>query len=240
MWRLCAFLLGLAGSATAAEITAPCTDARFAEPTTRYAHCVLGDCAEWGSLIVTNAAGQDISFDLPADRVFEDLAPRCASIDGKGTPAIIVIESQADSGAQLAAYGLNPDGTAVQKIAATPHIGQSNRWLAPIGIADFNGDGQKDMAYIDRPHLAKTLRVVTLDGDRLVEIANARGFTNHRIGEDFISGGVRDCGQGPEMVTVDASWRNVMITRMRAGRIEAAIHSPYEGQDTLIAALDCL
>jgi hypothetical protein len=47
----------------------------------------------------------------------------------------------------------------VRLLAATPHIGSANRWLAPIGAADLDGDGRVEIAYVDRPHLARTLRI---------------------------------------------------------------------------------
>ena len=98
-------------------------------------------------------------------------------------------------------------------IAATPYIGRSNRWLASIGIADFNGDGDIDIAYIDRPHLAKTLRVRTHKNGKLTEAANITGLSNHRIGDSFISGGIRTCGETPEMITADAAWKSIISTR---------------------------
>jgi hypothetical protein len=77
-------------------------------------------------------------------------------------------------------------------------IGQRNRWLAPIGAADLDGDGRVEIAYVDRPHLARTLRVWrSRPGGTLTEIATATGLTNHRIGEAFITGGIRDARRGP-------------------------------------------
>ena len=136
-------------------------------------------------------------------------------------------ESHQNLGAQLAIYRPDPDNRTFELIATTPYIGRRNRWLAPVGVADFNGDGQMDIAYVDRPHLARTLRVWSfvpggLAGTgELREIASAGGFSNHRIGEDFITGGVRDCGAGPEMVLADAGWTSVMVARMVDGVIEA-------------------
>ncbi len=74
-----------------------------------------------------------------------------------------------------------------------------------------------ELAYIDRPHLARTLRVWRIGYDArgdatLTEVAALPGLTNHRIGEDFITGGQRDCGNGPEMLTANADWSRVMAT----------------------------
>ena len=70
-----------------------------------------------------------------------------------------------------------------------------------------------EIAYIDRPHLAKRLRIWRFTNGALEHVIDAQGLTNHRIGEDFITGGIRDCGDGPEMLVADANWRNVMAVR---------------------------
>ena len=44
-----------------------------------------------------------------------------------------------------------------------------------------------------------------VEGDRVVEIARQAGLTNHRIGEDFITSGLRDCGAGAEVVLANAA-----------------------------------
>ncbi|MEM9318444.1 MAG: VCBS repeat-containing protein [Pseudomonadota bacterium] len=208
----------------------------YEEPTTRYAHGVLGDAIEAGALVAqlddfpNCITGRIV---LPQAQVFEDIAPRLADLDGDGHAEIVVVQSSASDGAQLAIYGLTPDGDGLELRAATPPIGRANRWLAPVGIADFNGDGQIDIAYVDRPHLARTLRIWSyvpggLTGQaQLREIANAAGFSNHRIGEDFITGGVRDCGAGPEMVLADANWQTVQVARLSGGAIIASATAPF-------------
>jgi hypothetical protein len=199
-------------------------------PTDRYDHGVLGDALEWGGLLLTMTncpmCGRipepyTVTITLPATRVFEDVEVRLADLTGDQRQEVIVVESDLDLGASLAIYG--PEG----KIAATPFIGQRNRWLAPAGIADFDGDGRVEIAYVDRPHLLGELVFVRLEGDQLVETQRLPGLTNHRIGEDFISGGVRECGQGAELILASKDWSRVM--RVRAGVVEDLGPMPPEG-----------
>lgn len=203
------------------------TRAWFDGPTRRYPHGVLDDDIEAGELwaeVPTSTGCARLSVILPETRVFEDLAPRLADLDGDGRAEIVVVESDRNLGARLAVYG----GTdRLDLLAATPFIGQPNRWLAPVGIADLDGDGAMDIAYIDRPHLARTLRIWRYSDGTLTEIAALEGLTNHRIGEDFISGGIRHCGQGPQIVTADANWTSVMITTLAAGRLTTTATAPY-------------
>ncbi|MFD1509069.1 FG-GAP repeat domain-containing protein [Lacimonas salitolerans] len=224
-----AALLLWAGAATAQTIT----QAEYTDPTTRYAHGVLGDAVEWGALRLTLSDGRHLVMTLPDTLVFEDTSPRLADLDGDGRPEVVVVESSLTAGARLAVYG--PAG----RIAATPHIGTRNRWLAPVGVADLDGDGRVELAYVDRPHLANRLRVWRYDAGTLTHLADADGLTNHKIGWDFIPGGIRDCGTGPQMITADAGWQQVMATQFDGTRLISQPIAPYTAPRDLDAALSC-
>jgi len=225
-----AALLALIATSAAAE---PITAARFTDPTERYTHGILGDALEWGGLKLTLADGTARQITLPRDHVYEDTAPRLADVTGDGSPEVIVVETDVNFGAALAIYG------AEGKLAETPHIGQSNRWLAPIGIADLDGDGAVEIAYIDRPHLARVLRVWRYKDGGLTDIARLEGLTNHRIGERNISGGIRDCGAGPEMVVANADWSQIVAVSMQEGVLRQRVVGPHQGPDSFAAALTC-
>jgi len=222
--------LGLAGAA-AAE---PVVGATFEGPTDRYGHGVLGDAIEFGELVIetedwSNRTRYRVT--LPVDHVFEDLEPRLWDITGDGEPEVVVIETDMALGGSLAVY----DQTG--KIAETPHIGRPNRWLAPVGAADFDGDGRIEVAFVDRPHLAKTLRVFEWDGTALVLDTEIVGLTNHRIGDAFISSGVRDCGDGAAMVMADADWSDLMVVSF--GGVWEVRSLGFYSHERLAAALEC-
>ena len=227
---LAAVALALIGTSTAAETI---TAARFTGPTERYTHGILGDALEWGGLKLTLADGTVRQFDLPRDHVFEDTAPRLADVTGDGAPEVIVVETDVNRGGALAIYA------AQGKLAETPHIGQSNRWLAPIGATDLDGDGAVEIAYIDKPHLARVLRVWRYADGALTEVASAEGLTNHRIGEREISGGIRDCGAGPEMIVANADWSQIVAVTLTEGALRKRVLGPHRGPDSFAAALTC-
>jgi hypothetical protein len=228
--------LGLAGTALAEVVTDEIAGAGFRGETDAYQHCILGDCIEWSALEIigraTDGALTSRVFEAGAGFVFEDTGVRFWDVTGDGQFEVVVILTSLTLGASLAVY--NADG----RIAQTPHIGQTRRWLAPVGAADFDGDGRIEVAFVDRPHLAKTLRVFEWNGAGLVLDAELGGLTNHRIGENFISGGVRDCGAGPEMVTADSDWSDLMVTRMDSGTLAARSLGGVTPEQ-LAAALDC-
>ncbi len=239
-----AILMALIATTGAAETI---TAARFADPTLRYAHGVLGDSQEWGALeidatVVSAANGRDrppllrkttYIFRLPLDHVFEDITPRLADVTGDGLPEVLVIETDVRQGGALAIYDSRG------KIAETPHIGRTHRWLAPLGAADLDGDGIIEIAYIDRPHLARTLRIWRFENNTLTHVADQPGLTNHRIGEDHISGGIRHCGGPPEIITVNPDWTRLIASTLSNVRITTRDISPHTGPASFTAALAC-
>ncbi|MBV6658846.1 MAG: hypothetical protein KI785_13875, partial [Devosiaceae bacterium] len=56
----------------------------YEAPTRRYAHAILGDAIEAGTLAVRTRAGATLRFVLPDNEVFEDRTPRLVDLDGDG------------------------------------------------------------------------------------------------------------------------------------------------------------
>jgi hypothetical protein len=156
------------------------TAAWLAAPTDRYRHGVLGDELEAARLVVETRAGKRLQVDLPPTRVFEDLEPRLADVDGDSRDEIIVVESDTASGASLAVYGIVDDR--LVRIAATPFLGRPNRWLNPLGVGDFDGDGSPDITLVATPHIGGILRLYRFSRPALSLFAAYPGVSTHRIG----------------------------------------------------------
>ena len=216
----------------AADTPPPLLGAAYAEPTTRYPHGALGDETEWGALVLQHGGGS-VTIRLGPDSVFEDTAPRLVDLDGDGRDEVMVVESHQTLGARLAVY--DRDGL----IAATPHIGQRFRWLAPLGAADLDGDGRVEIAYVDRPHLARILRVWRLEAGALREVASLGDVTNHRFGAPEISGGIRRCDGPPEIIAASADWRSLLAIRLIDGTLSARVLSSDTSPHGFAAALSC-
>lgn len=114
--------------------------------------------------------------------MFEDTAPRLTDLDGDGAPEVVTVVSTFAQGARLQIWALRDTG--LTPVAATSLIGTRHRWLAIAGVADLDGDGRMNIAYVDRPHLARVLRVVSVwrrgDDWHITPVAQAPGHTNHR------------------------------------------------------------
>lgn len=104
-----------------------------------------------------------------------------ADIDGDGRDEAWVVRADAWDGARLEGYGLE-NGKLIRRYEG-PAIGLGFRWLNPIGIGDFDGDGANEAAYIETPHIGGVLTVLRPKGDKLDIVARAiTAYSTHKIG----------------------------------------------------------
>lgn len=175
--------------------------AEYQDDLDTYPHRIMGGIREKDSLYVLTENAQPFKLSLSASNpghVFEDVKPIIGDVDGDGRNDVAVIETSLTKGASLAVYSLRNNN--LVKIAQTDFIGRKNRWFAQMGIGDYNKDGRPDIAFVDRPHLARTLRIFTYRNGSLEQIAAGRGVTNHAIGDETIWGGTRTCKGRDELV----------------------------------------
>jgi hypothetical protein len=189
-------------------------------PTQRYPHGALGSLTHAASLHVlarTAGAGlQERVYTLPMRRVFEDRVPRLADIDGDGRDEIILVEADAFEGAAMVVFGLRTPGTGAASSAAPapllltelargPNAGSAFRWLNPVGVADFDGDGQLDIASVITPHVGGVLTLYHYRPPRLEPYARAMDVSNHRMGmlEQRLAVIVEQAGHRPTIVLPD-------------------------------------
>ncbi len=159
----------------------------LAQPTSRYDHGILGDKIEAGSLIIETREGKRQEVKLDDDAVFEDLKPRLADLDGNGHDDIVVVKSYLKLGSALAVIAERRGH--YQIVAETPPLGGPHRWLDPVGIADFTGDGKLDIALVRQPHVIGMLELWNWTGNALHKVAELPDTTNHIAGTRAIDMG---------------------------------------------------
>jgi hypothetical protein len=202
-------------------------------PTTRYGHGVLGDGIEAGSVSAVLQDGRTVTFSLPEDSVFEDRYPRLIDINGDGKDEILLVRSYLDRGAALVV--LAPTGNHLEIIAEAPAIGLTHRWLNPVGMGDFDGDGINELAAVITPHIGGTLQLYEKRGNRLVEDTSAYGFSNHQMGSRNLGlSAIADLnGDGlPEIVLPDASRDNLRAVSFDKGKFKELFRVPLNGDIT--------
>lgn len=156
------------------------------EPTDRYRHGVLGDAIEAGAMAVGPQngvmAGAAIHR-LDEAEVFEDTHLRFVELDEDPRPEVMVVISHARTGASLALFDVSADHPPrLGLLARTPPIGRPNRWLNPLGVADFDGDGVLEVALVRTPHIGGILQVWTYRDGALSKDDERPGISTHRLG----------------------------------------------------------
>ncbi|QKV18896.1 hypothetical protein [Oricola thermophila] len=155
-------------------------NAWYGQPTERYAHGVLGDATEGGSLVVVTDEREKLEFVLPETQVFEDITPRIRDLDGDGRNEVIAIRSSQTGGAAVALYGIR-EGELVE-LGAGSENGSPNRWTNIAGIIG-NDDGTATVYAVRTPHIGGRLFSLTFaDGNVSESDTLATDVSNHVIG----------------------------------------------------------
>ena len=189
-------------------------------PTARYPHAALGSPVHAASLhvLVSGASGavQELVYQLPLHRVFEDRMPRLVDLDADGRDEIILVEADALRGAAVVVFGLRAapqpraatgadSRRALSEVARSPYAGGTFRWLNPVGVADFDGDGKPDIASVITPHVGGILTLYHFRPPRLDAYAKAMDVSNHRMGalEQQLAVVIERPGNRPTIVVPD-------------------------------------
>jgi len=186
-------------------------------------------------LAVNLANGRQLEFQLDKRSVFEDRTPRLVDLDGDGKNEIIVIRSSLSQGSSVAVLGIL-DQKLVNLTNSQP-IGRSNRWLNIVAAADFNGNGNVEIAWVETPHIGGTLKVARLARTaktyQLKIIGQLYGFSNHQIGSrqmmmsvtfDWNGDGIND------IILPDAKRQTILVVTMVAGKLKVIDRMAVTGQ----------
>ena len=152
----------------------------YSNPTSRYAHGVLGDAFEAGGITLVETQPEQMVtavIPIPKPSVGEGIAPIWADLTGDGEREIIVTLSNADQGAQIVLFN-----QAGEQIAAGPPIGRGSRWRHQLAVAPFAPDGSLELAAVLTPHIGGVVEFYRLEADGLKIVAQLPGYTSHVLG----------------------------------------------------------
>ncbi len=175
------------------------SEAWLSHPTKRYQHFVLGSNYEAGTLNIRTKEGATLSYSLTKESVFEDRIVRLHDLDNDGKDELIVVRAYLKGGAALAVFGLRAGKIA--HLAETPDMGHPFGWLNPAGIADFDGDGVTEIAFVRKPHVLGQLELWEYKNGKLTLDKTLSNTSNHSIGSvqlglsmvyDFNGDGLKD------------------------------------------------
>jgi len=152
----------------------------LANPSQRYRHAIFERPGNATSVRALTAAGTELRYSAPPDAVIEDRLPRL--VQAWGEDAVLTVQSTIHAGAAVLVLGIA--GDRLQQLAESAPIGTPQRWLNPIGVADFDGNGVPEVAAVVTPHIGGSLTLYRRDGHRLIVAYSESGFSNHAIGTD--------------------------------------------------------
>lgn len=186
------FLASLAAScgslASAAPPAPPRIERAWFGPADRvHGHDALGVGRYPGRVhaIVRDSERQHVvHLELAKDAAFEDGLIRLADLDADSSPELVQVTASRLAGAAITVLGVERRGgvPVLLERARSPSVGPG-RWLNPIGMADFHGDGQQAVAAVATPHIGGVLTLYRYRPPHLVPVAHERDVSNHVYGE---------------------------------------------------------
>jgi hypothetical protein len=207
-------------------------EAWLAVPTLKYRHGALGDVVEAAELRAVNRRGEQLRYRLDDQSVFEDRLARMVYLGRQD--GLLVVRTRLSQGAALALFtlkdGADPDQQ-LELAAESAPLGQPNRWLNPVGVEDFDGDGQAEIAAVLAPHTGGTLVLYRREGSRLAEKYRAAGFSNHRLySRDLGMSAVLDMNGDkiPDLVVPAADRRSVRVVTFAGGSFRELMRARYD------------
>jgi hypothetical protein len=215
----------------------------LADATDRYAHGVLGDRLEAGSLAVIRVSPRGLTLgarhSLRPPAVFEDLVAISVA-PGADLPAVaLLIKSAPDQGG--AVVGLGWKDRALVPVIEGPAFSQSHRWSHLVAVADLTGDGSRQVVAVRTPHLGGAVTAYRRQGTGLVAVAQAAGYASHVIGSRNLDQAVvADLdGNGRVEVIVPRQSRDALAAlELEGGRFVERWSVPLRGsiESNLVAA----
>ena len=152
----------------------------FTDPSTDYAHGILGDTYEARTVRVFDSTDNFKTvtrIDTSQDNVIESLYPIIYDLDQDGSNEIIVTLSNSSGGARIAVFDLSGD-----LVAEGPPIGTGMRWRHQLAAGPFGPDGEIELVDVLTPHIGGIIEFYRLQDGQLKIVTKIKGYSSHQIG----------------------------------------------------------
>ncbi len=204
----------------------------LSDPTDRYAHGVLGDDLEAGSITVLEPGEEGVEtaghIFAESGGVFELVSPLW--FEGpNGEELLAVTESVTGRGSRVAVY--DPGGGLV---TSGPFIGEAQKWRHLLAAGPFGPGGEVEIAAIRTPHVGGVVEFYGVDtsASELKVAATRPGYSSHRIYNrnlDAARAGDFDGDGRWELLVPDQSYTGLGAIRHEEGGAEVAWMLPIGG-----------
>ena len=209
------------------------------DATRRYAHGVLGDRIEAGSISLVETVPKMkvvLTIAIPEPSVVEGIAPIWADLTGDGRREIIVTLSDEEQGARVVAFAATG-----ALLAEGPAIGSGFRWRHQLAVGPFGPEGEVELVDVRTPHIGGIVELYRLRGAALEIVAKAGEYTSHVLGSrnlDMGSAGDFDGDGHPEVLVLSLARTELVAIRHTAQGAEVAWSVPTGGKvSTNLAAV---
>ena len=192
----------------------------LAEPAQRLPGGTLGG-PDAGALVVEDITARTFRMDLPTSDAFQDRRPRIVDLGPNHPDTLLVVRSNDETGASLAAIEIAGEGL-LKIIAQSDPIGSPGGWLNPIGAGDFTGSGATDVAIVKDPDNGGILQILAFDGAAFRQRLSLRNVSNHVPGSAIIDMAVIadfDADGAADIAVPDAARTHIRILTFRNGQV---------------------
>ncbi len=186
----------------------------FTNPSTDYAHGILGDTYEASTVRVFDSTDDFKTvtrIDTSQDDVIESLYPIIYDLDQDGSNEIIVTLSNSSDGSRIAVFDLSGN-----LVAEGPPIGTGKRWRHQLAAGPFGPDGEIELVDVLTPHIGGIVEFYRLQDGRLNIVTKIKGYSSHQIGSrnlDMAIAGDFDNDGKIEVIVPDQSFTKLGIIK---------------------------
>ncbi len=192
-------------------------DLWLTQPTSRYAHNVLGDGIEAEAVFVRGT-----SLEIAPPDVIEATVPLWGDLDGDGTAELLLTLSNSRSGARFVSYSTR---TPPEILAESEPIGRGFRWRHGIAIAPLGLGGEPELVSVRTPHLGGVVTYFRQVDRALIKVAELPGYSSHVLGSNNLDMAMTldvDGDERPELL-VPTQNRRALAALSRTSTNEAGV-----------------